>query len=276
MNLRKIMSLTALISFVLEMLTSVILYIMPQGRVAYWADWQLWGLSKPQWTDLHVNLGVLFLIAIVLHTWYNWPAISAYLKDKTRHLRIFTANFNLALLLSLLFCLGTYFQLPPFSSIIELGNHFKDEGALIYGEPPYGHAELSSLASFAKKTELDLETSLARMQEAGLKVVGGKQTLAEIARDNGITPKKLYEIMNPAVGEKVVSGGLPKVAPGGMGRLSLAELCQRYGLELAAVQEVLAENGLAASADLTIKEIGSRYERNPHDIYDLLAERFPG
>ena len=94
MNLRKISSLTALFSFILELLTSIILYIVPQGRVAYWSDWHLWGLSKNQWSDLHVNLGVLFLIAVVLHSWYNWSFITAYLKN--RHRRVNFLTFRLS------------------------------------------------------------------------------------------------------------------------------------------------------------------------------------
>lgn len=69
MNLRRTASLTALVSFVLEIVTSVILYIVPHGRVAYWSDWRMWGLSRTQWADLHINLGVLFLIAVVIHAW---------------------------------------------------------------------------------------------------------------------------------------------------------------------------------------------------------------
>ena len=46
MNIRRITSLTALLTFILLILTAVILYIVPQGRIAYWANWQLWGLSK--------------------------------------------------------------------------------------------------------------------------------------------------------------------------------------------------------------------------------------
>ncbi|MCK4621505.1 MAG: DUF4405 domain-containing protein [Desulfuromonadales bacterium] len=49
MNMRKITSLIALISFVLLMLTSIILYIVPSGRVAYWAGWRLWALNKEDW-----------------------------------------------------------------------------------------------------------------------------------------------------------------------------------------------------------------------------------
>mgnify|MGYP000181594178 CR=1 FL=1 len=40
MKIRKIASLTALLSFVVVIVTSIVLYIVPQGRIAYWADWR--------------------------------------------------------------------------------------------------------------------------------------------------------------------------------------------------------------------------------------------
>ncbi len=49
MNIRKTTSLTAGLSFIAMVMTSVILYIVPQGRIAYWSDWRLLGLSKEQW-----------------------------------------------------------------------------------------------------------------------------------------------------------------------------------------------------------------------------------
>ena len=170
-NLRAIMrratSLTALVSFILLMLTSVILYIVPAGRVAYWADYSLWGLSKTQWGDLHINLGVLFFIAILLHLYFNWKALTAYLKDRARSFRLFTLEFNLALLVTALFAVGTYMEVPPFSSIISLGTAISAKAEAYYGEPPYGHAELSTLQTFARKMELDLTLSLERLKQAG-------------------------------------------------------------------------------------------------------------
>ena len=96
-KLRRITSLTALLSAVFILLTSVVLYVVPQGRVAYWADWRLGGLTKTQWTNLHINLGVLFLLAVVLHVYLNWKPILSYLKTKTRKMRILTREFNVAM-----------------------------------------------------------------------------------------------------------------------------------------------------------------------------------
>ena len=66
MKIRRITSLTASVAFLLMLLTSIILYIVPQGRVAYWADWRLWGLTKTDWGNIHINMGLLFLIALLL------------------------------------------------------------------------------------------------------------------------------------------------------------------------------------------------------------------
>ena len=134
MKLRKITSLTMLISFILCIITSVILYIEPHGRVAYWADWRLWGLSKTEWDGLHINLGVLLLLAGLLHVYYNWKTITAYLKDKARQVKVFTIDFTIALLITLAFGVGTYFNVPPMSTILEIGESIKDAGSVRYGE----------------------------------------------------------------------------------------------------------------------------------------------
>lgn len=85
-----------LVSFVVLVLTSIILYIVPQGRVAYWADWHLWGMTKTEWGNLHINLGFLFLFAGLLHIFYNWEPIKAYMKNRAKELRVFTPSFNVA------------------------------------------------------------------------------------------------------------------------------------------------------------------------------------
>ena len=46
MKLKRITSLTIMLAFLVMVLTGIVLYIVPQGRVAYWADWRLLGLSK--------------------------------------------------------------------------------------------------------------------------------------------------------------------------------------------------------------------------------------
>lgn len=206
MNIRKITSLTMLIAFALCILTSVILYIIPHGRVAYWSNWQLWGLSKTQWSELHLNLGILFLLAGFLHVYYNWKPITAYLKNKSKQMKVFTVNFNIALVFTLIAGLGTYFQIPPMSTIINISESIKDLAGIKYGEPPYGHAELSSLKMFAKKVDLDLSKSITLLRQASIQFENETQTIHNIAKENNLTPKQVYEIIKPATQKKDNSG----------------------------------------------------------------------
>jgi hypothetical protein len=130
MNVRRITSLTALLSFLLLFVTLVVLYIVPQGRVAYWADWRLWGLTKEQWGNFHINVGLLFLLSMFLHIYYNWKTLLSYFKSKTRRLKVLTREFNAALMLTLTFAIGTYFELVPFSWVLQLNDHLKDAAAV--------------------------------------------------------------------------------------------------------------------------------------------------
>jgi hypothetical protein len=90
-------------------------------------------MTKTAWTNLHVNLGVLFLIAILLHTYFNWHSILAYLKNQSKALRLFTPAFNISLFLSFLFILGTRAALPPFATINKVSEKIKDQAAQAYG-----------------------------------------------------------------------------------------------------------------------------------------------
>jgi len=97
-KIRKIASLTAALSFIVMLLTNIILYIVPQGRIAYWADWRLWNLTKEQWGNIHINTGILLLTALGFHIYYNWKPILSYLKDaELSSLKTFTKKMGLDL-----------------------------------------------------------------------------------------------------------------------------------------------------------------------------------
>lgn len=279
MKMRKITSLTAALAFILMVLTSIILYIVPQGRVAYWADWRLWGLSKTDWGNIHINLGFLFLVALALHIYYNWKAITAYLKNKARRMKVFTPEFNVALLVTLAFTLGTYFLLPPFSWVIDLGGRIKDKAAVTYGEPPYGHAELSSVKTFAQKTNLDLEKSMALLAAAGYVAESDQVTLEALAKLHGVAPQQLYEAMKPAAPVPQADGGapaLPEAPVPGTGNLTLADFTARYNLNLKQVLRSLSDQNIEAAAELTLRVIAEKNGIGPMDLFEIIKASVQG
>jgi len=271
MKLRKITSLTALLSFVFLLGTSIILYIVPQGRVAYWADWSLLGLDKTQWGDIHINMGLLFLISIGLHIYFNWNAILAYLKDKARRLTIWTPEFNVAFGLTGLMLVGTLATVPPFNWPQVFNAHLKDAAAARYGEPPYGHAELSRLDHFTHKTGLSLPEAVAALNAGGIRFDSDQETLQAIARQNGRSPQEIYRIMQgtPA---PAPTAGMPAAAPPGTGKKTLDALCREYALPVPEVVRAMKDNGLEVSPELTLKEIGANNGVSPKEIYDAVRQ----
>ncbi len=269
MKIRKITSLTALVSFILLILNSVVLYIVPSGRVAYWSDWRLWGLTKTQWGNQHIIVGVLFLIAIALHIYYNWKPIVSYLKNKARQFKLFTKDFNIALVISMICVVGAYVEVPPFNWVLDFSESIKNTAAQKYGEPPYGHAELSTLKTFSLRTGLDLAGSMRRLKNAGVRFENEKQTLLQIAKLNKMTPQQVYLAMKVEEKPGAVKS-LPDSPPKGMGKRAIADICREYNLKLSAVLQAFADNGITATGDSTFKQIAEEHKISSGDVYQIL------
>jgi hypothetical protein len=204
----------------------------------------------------------------------NWKPITAYLKNKAKQIKVFTVDFNIALVLTVVVGVGTYFQIPPMSTIVNISESIKDSAADTYGEPPYGHAELSTLKTFAKKVELDLSRSIALLRQAGIQFENETQTINEIAKANNLTPKQVYEIIKPATQEKDTGGHpvFPDVPPPGFGRKKLAEVCTNFGLDLPGIILALSEKGVKAESAQSIKEIAAENDMEPMAVFELIRD----
>ena len=280
MNMRKITSMTLLLSILVLIINSVVLYVVPEGRVAYWADWKFLGLSKSDWGQQHTTVGVLFAIAGILHIFYNWKPIVAYMKNKAREVKVFTPSFNIALVLTAVFVVGTYFSIPPMSTIITFSEYFKNEASVKYGEPPYGHAESSSLKMFTKRENLDLQKSIELLAAAGIAVSDEKQVIKDIAKENSKSPNEIYMIIKPASQKpETVEGdahaGVDEFINGtksGLGKKKIADICAEYGLDLAMMIKGLEGLGLSVDPNGTLKEIGEANSTTPMQIYEKMVE----
>ena len=279
---RKITSLTSFFSFIVLIITSVVLYIVPQGRVAYWADWTMLGLSKEQWGDMHICTGVLFLVISVLHIWLNWKPILAYLKKKAGEANFTSPAFFISLILTLFVTFGTLLNLPPMKQVLEFCQYFQAQGAAKYGIPPYGHAELSPLNIFCKRMGLDVDKAAASIKKAGIELESSKDSIKSIANKAGLTPKELHEIIlkdqqqnNPSLYR---DNGESKTAPtksgqsgAGIGKMSLETYCSKFNLNLNTSLDILREKGVVVDKNTPIKEIAGALGLNsPREISTLL------
>lgn len=266
-----------LLSLIVLILNSIILYVVPEGRVAYWADWRFFGLTKGDWSAQHTTVGFLFLFAGLLHIYFNWKPILAYMKNKTRQIKIFTGSFNIALLLTAIFVIGTYYNIPPMSTILAFSDSVKDDASETYGEPPYGHAESSSLQMFTKRESLDLEQSLELLKDKGIKFDGPEDTLKAIAKINDRSPQQIYEIIKTAktdsnVEQNTAGTMFPDTPESGWGKKKLSETCAEYGLDMNRILQGLSDKGIVAEAEMNMKEIAAANNMDPMGIFETLHE----
>lgn len=281
MMLRKIASMTMLISGIVLVVNSIVLFVVPEGRVAHWANWLFLGLTKEEWSDQHLTVGVLFLIAGLLHVYYNWKPILSYMKNKMRKMSLGAPAFLIALFLTVVVVIGTYLHVPPMSSLVNISSFIKQAEAKKYGTPPYGRAELSSLKVFTRKEQLDLEKSIALLKAADIHLENSEQSLKAIAASNGVSPQHLYEIIKSAKvtqasrdTEKAVKSSesteLPETPLPGLGRKTLSQACTELGLDPTTVIKELKTIGISATSEITIKELAGNYNKTPQELYAVI------
>ena len=193
--IRKIVSLTTAISFLFLIISSIILYIVPEGRVAYWGNWSFM-FTKQQWGDLHITGGTLFVVFGIWHTILNFKLIVNYCNSSfpVQHRK------PVPLLVSLCICMfvyvGTLYNIPPMHQLVFWNDAIKDYQAAKHGEPPFGHAEISSLRQFSLFLGLDVDEILTAMREAKFKGnIHPDSIFQDIAAANNLTPQQMYEFI---------------------------------------------------------------------------------
>lgn len=266
-------------SFLVLTVTGIVLSIVPQGRVAYWVHWSLAGMEKEQWGWVHMMFGGVFIVTGVLHLYYNWKPFKLYFADRVKgHLEM-KREIVVATALTLTILLLSVFNLPPASWVIQLNEWVK--AAWISSpelEPPFGHAEEVSLAGLARRMDLDLPQMLEALQEKGIAFDSQRDSLDKIARANDTTPVVLYGLIRQY--EKPGSAGDTPLTPEaleakyagtGLGRKSLAELCQTVGIELSQGLSRLNAAGIAAQADETAREVADRHDLSPIDLLKIMT-----
>ncbi|MGI9538120.1 MAG: DUF4405 domain-containing protein [Desulfocapsaceae bacterium] len=282
MNMRKITSMTMVWSLIVLVFNSIVLYVVPEGRIANWADWRFWGLDKHDWSAQHTTVGFLFIFAGLLHIYYNWKVIVSYMKNRAKKLNMFTAASSIGLGLTIIFVAGTYLDVPPMSTIVEFSEQIKEGASEKYGDPPYGQAQSSSLQGFASRMGLDLNKSVELLGAAGIKVSDEKEMVQDIAKRSGNTPQQIYDIIKPA-GMQSSTGGDDshaeeesdsgiKAPKSGMGKKTITQLCDEIEQDCAMIIAGLKKRGMSIDPDQKLKDLAAENGTGPMQMYEAMVE----
>ncbi len=265
---KRFISLTLFWSAIILFVSSIVLYIEPHGRVAFWANWHFLGLSKHAWDDLHVCVGTLFLLTAIVHIFFNWSIIMAYLNKKIRGTSP-KVNIWSSLALTLFVAAGSYLNIPPMQQLLELSEKIKQMHAQHYGNPPFGHAELVPIAQLAKFLGLKSKDFMMALKKAGVQDVSPNYNLKTLGQKLGMSPAQLFNMAmrNLPRDNKVT---LPEIPPPGTGKLTVLDLAQTYNVPEKTLLKRLQRLGLNASVNETLKEIADKANLTAPEIYQIL------
>ncbi|NTU57723.1 MAG: DUF4405 domain-containing protein [Chlorobiaceae bacterium] len=266
-NWRVFVSFGLFIALFMMLISGVILYISPPGRVANWTDWQMIGLTKRGWLNQHTIFGFAFVILSLFHLFFiNWKAFLSYLKSKTAQGLKSPGELIAIIILSSIFGLGTYLDMQPFSTVIKFGNTISNSWERKDKAAPVAHAELMSLVELSQQPGLggDPEVLITKLKKAKLIVTSEKETIAEIAKANGITAEQVYAFIAPP--EK----GTHKLQGEGFGRKTLQQIADETGVSATSLQLALRQKGIEAKTDDLLRDIAKNNNIEMSKFKELL------
>jgi len=271
--LKRFVSLTLFWCALVLFFSSVVLFIEPHGRVAFWADWRMLGLTKQQWDNLHICSGTLFLLASLVHIWLNWSLITTYLTRRfrgTSSVPVLLGSITLVAFITI----GTWLEFPPMKQFLQLNEAIKEAHTKKYGNPPFGHAELVPVGKLARFLGIDAKEFVSAMEEAGIRVESARESLKEIGQKNCKSPSLLFDLTMKRLMAKGSrgAGNLPKLPPPGTGKLTISDLSATYHIPQEELMERLKRAGIKAKGSQTLKEIALSSGKTTPEIYDILKK----
>jgi len=279
---RAMTSILIATSFLLLLISGVVLFVSPPGRVANWTDWRMIGLSKHGWIDVHTWFGAVFVLTAVFHLMFNFRPLLNYFRDRmTRRL-----GWRWEWVAAVAVCGGVFAgvqtRIPPFSNLLNLGERVKWSWEDPRAAAPQPHAELLSLEELASQAKLPYETAVERLEARGFKAIQPDTVVQDMARANGVSAQRVYEIIQGQSGAERGSGhgaggGRGALGKGGgAGWQTLAQYCTAGGLDLTNATARLEAKGIKFAVHRTLRDIAREngYDR-PYEIIDILEAKEP-
>ncbi|MCG6912271.1 MAG: DUF4405 domain-containing protein [Deltaproteobacteria bacterium] len=272
-NGRAFTSLCSLVSFILLCVTGIVLYLEPQGRVAYWIEWQFLSLEKDQWGNIHIYAGLLFLIAGGFHIYYNWKPLIKYVSGRIESALRYKRELAVGCTVFVWIVVSGIWSLPPLVYVTDLGGAIKDAWVTSPElEPPFGHAELVSLKTFCLKQRIPLDQAVLELRNAGFTVDSPRNTVAQIAASKQTSGMGVYAVIkkleaNPAAmqpGERWTAEKVEEAFAGtGLGNKTIGQLIKEMKLDKIKVYQRLSAIDIEVQEGDTLRGLAEKNNTTP-------------
>jgi len=254
-------------SFLALAMSGLVLYVAPPGRIANWSVWRLLLLSKAQWQAVHTIVALAFLVAAGFHIYFNWKVLVAYLKSRLQAGIRMKRELAAASLTGAAILAVSITGMPPFGTVMDVGEDIKSSWSTTSTEPPVPHAELMTVQKLSETVKIPTERAVANLEKQGIKVAQPTMTVQQIADENKLTPQQVYQ--------KIQSDDAkPKVSlaeGGGWGRMNVQQACERFSVLVDAGVARLQAAGIEATSGTMIRELATARGKTPIDIAKIIV-----
>ena len=260
-------------SFLIVLISGIVLYIAPPGRVSNWSNWALFGFSKAGWQAIHTIFSLTFVFLSVFHLIvFNWKVLWFYFVSKTSNGINKQKELFVSIALVIVVFLGTYFNTQPFKAVMDFSEWTTESWEIIEEQAPVPHAELLTIKELSGKyIKMSSDSILLLIRNKGLKADSTGQTISKISELNNLTPAKLYSIIFPASHDNNLKTE-NKIQLQGLGRKTINDISKELGKNVNDVIEVLRKNNISAIPEDKIKIIADRTGKMPTEIMKIIEQ----
>jgi len=208
---------------------------------------------------LHITSATLILVIAVFHLFFNWRIFLFHLKAKKSSGFRLKAETGAALFVTVVLIVGTLGGYRPFNTVVTGSYRFKDYWEQASSRETVPHAEEMTLGAVA----------LAGRGQGSC----GRRSRASACSMDGASDSGCLEARSCSGDEKTGTDCPGRGYGGGrgLGRISLAQLCNEEGLDVSSALARLQEKGLRVSESQTLREISDRLGAHPRDLVQILA-----
>ena len=115
------------LSAVILLISGIVLFIAPSGRIANTTQWALLWLDKDGWVNLHNVFAILFVAGLIWHLVFNWKPLSNYVVSRATHHLNLKREMLAAVAVLLVLVVLVAQNLPPVDALTDLSYYFRQE-----------------------------------------------------------------------------------------------------------------------------------------------------
>ncbi|MEN8154612.1 MAG: hypothetical protein ABFR75_11385, partial [Acidobacteriota bacterium] len=197
--------------------------------------------------------------------------IKLYIKKKTKKGINRKKELYASIVLTLIFFAGTIIKVPPFQSVMDLGEYFTESWEKKEEFAPMPHTEEMTISELSEKViSLSPEQIKMKFTDKGI-VVDDNKTLKEIGKENNISPFDLYKIISVKEKNKLKSDG--SFQPGrGIGRKTMNEIADMLMINVDRILLYLKETGIDVSGEDIFRDVAKKEKLTPRELMDKIYQ----